>query len=405
MEQVTAPPRTGVRAGRIFLLGGLTLGHAIIHWYQQSFVILLPEMKQTLGLDPVQTGALSSVRAISGGAANVPAGFISDLFRRQGALILAVSMAWIGLAYLLVGIAPTYALLLPAVALVGMGGAIWHPPAISVLSRRWAERRGFAVGLHGVGGSIGDTLAPLAVGVLLLAFFWRTLLHFYAIPAVLLALGVWWFLRSGYQEGGEKPTLRGYFGAAGKVLTNKVILVLLVVAGIRAMGQAALLTFLPIYLREDLHYSSAFAGLMLSILTFMGIGSQPALGWISDRLGRKAVLAPGLAMLALFALLLVWARPGWELVAVIVGLGLFFYALQATIVAAAMDATARGAEATSVSLIFGGTFIFSSVSPIIAGAAAKAWGLTSVFYYAAALYLLSTVLLLPLPLRRAGAPS
>ncbi|GBD10874.1 Fosmidomycin resistance protein [bacterium HR23] len=402
MEQVTAPPHAGLRSGRVFLLGGLTLGHAIIHWYQQSFVILLPEMKQTLGLDPVQVGALSSVRAISGGAANIPAGFISDLFRRQGALILAVSMAWIGLAYLLVGIAPTYALLLPAVALVGMGGAIWHPPAISVLSRRWADRRGFAVGLHGVGGSIGDTLAPLAVGVLLLAVFWRTLLHFYAIPAVLLALGVWWFLRGGYQEGGERPTLRGYFGAAGRVLTNKVILVLLVVAGVRAMGQQAILTFLPIYLRENLNYSSAFAGLMLSILTLMGIGSQPALGWLSDRFGRKAVLVPGLALLALFALLLAWARPGWELVGVIVALGLFFYALQATILAAAMDATAFGAEATSVSLIFGGTFIFSSLSPIIAGAVAKAWGIPSVFYYAAGLYIFAMLLTVPLRVRRAG---
>ncbi|MCS7206978.1 MAG: MFS transporter [Dehalococcoidia bacterium] len=400
MEQVSAPPRTGLGAGRVFLLGGLTLGHAIIHWYQQSFVILLPEIKRTLGLDPVQVGALSSVRAISGGAANLPAGFISDLFRRQGALVLAVSMAWIGLAYLLVGIAPTYALLLPAVALVGMGGAIWHPPAIGLLSRRWADRRGFAVAVHGVGGSIGDTLAPLAVGILLLVFFWRNLLHFYAIPAVVLALGVWWFLRSAYQEGGERPTLRGYFGAAGKVLTNKVILVLLVVAGVRAMGQQAILTFLPIYLREDFQYSSAFAGLMLSVLTLMGIASQPALGWLSDRFGRKAVLVPGLALLALFALLLAWARPGWELVSVVVILGLFFYALQATILAAAMDATAQGAEATSVSLIFGGTFIFSSVSPVIAGAVAKAWGITSVFYYAAALYVLCVVLTLPLRLRR-----
>ena len=40
----------------------------------------------------------------------------------------------------------------------GMAITFWHPAAISALSRRFPERRGFAISLHGTGGSIGAEL-------------------------------------------------------------------------------------------------------------------------------------------------------------------------------------------------------------------------------------------------------
>ena len=55
------------------------------------------------------------------------------------------------------------------------------------------------------------------------------------------------------------------------------------------MGRIVIITFLPIYLQEHLGYSPFALGVYIALLHAMGIISQPILGYLSDRLGRKAV--------------------------------------------------------------------------------------------------------------------
>ncbi|MDP3063065.1 MAG: MFS transporter [Chloroflexota bacterium] len=391
--------------GRLFLLVTLTLGHIVMHWFQQSFLILLPEIKTAYSLSSVQAGSLQSVRSIFGGLVNFPAGFITDMFRTRWAIILAVSMAWIGLAYLLVGLAPSFALVLPAVALVGMGGAVWHPPALSALSQRWADRRGTAFSIHGVGGSTGDTLAPVAVGALLLVFTWKQLTFFGVFPAIALAMLVWYTLRNIQGQEGKSITLKDYFSGVAGLFRNKVLMLLVLSGGIRAMGQSALLTFLPIYFREDLGFSTARGGLYFSLVTVMGIVSQPALGYLGDRFGRKMVLVPGLVLLGLFNMALVIAGAGPGLVLTLLCISIFVYALGAVVLAAAMDLSGKAVGATTVGLLFGGNFVFSFISPLIAGQLRDSFGTNAVFLYAGSAVIASAFIILVLPLRRGDGRS
>src|SRR5918995_203571 len=68
----------------------------------------------------------------------------------------------------------TFYLLLPAgVALVGFGNSLWHPTAIPTLGRRYPERKGLALSIHGMGGNVGDAVAPLLVGAALGFLTWR----------------------------------------------------------------------------------------------------------------------------------------------------------------------------------------------------------------------------------------
>jgi len=43
---------------RRFLLGSLIFGNTVIHWYQQLFPVILPSIKDTLGLNDVKIGTL-----------------------------------------------------------------------------------------------------------------------------------------------------------------------------------------------------------------------------------------------------------------------------------------------------------------------------------------------------------
>ena len=241
---------------RRFLLGALAVGHSAIHWYQQLFPVILPGIKLDLGLNNVQLGGLSAAREASGGILMLPSGFLADTFVRYRPHILAFSLAIGGVAYLLLGIAGTYIWALLAMSLVGVASAAWHPAAVSSLSARFPEQRGTALALHGVGASVGDAVGPLSVGALLLLVSWQRLVEYHLIPALILALLLWKSLGRIYGEEGARPSRRSYFDGIVAMLRQRSVLAIMVASSLMGMARLSVLTFLPIYLTEELEYSS-----------------------------------------------------------------------------------------------------------------------------------------------------
>ncbi len=148
-----------VRKGRNQLAATVVLGHAIKHIYNSGLQsILLPEIKLGLGLSATQLGTLAFSRQATGWVSTVGAGYLGDRFANRAALMLGASLTLMGVSYFLAGSAPTYWMMFLAMLLVGVGPSLYHPPAIGALSRRFPDKRGFAISLHGTGGSIGQVL-------------------------------------------------------------------------------------------------------------------------------------------------------------------------------------------------------------------------------------------------------
>src|SRR5262249_4965886 len=114
-------------------------------------------------------------------------GLVVDSVGRKG-LLMAVSLAWVGIPYLLMGFADAYWLLLACSALVGIGNNLWHPTAIPLLGSRFPSRRGLVMSIHSMGGNVGDALAPLAAGALLTILTWRQVVELNVIPGLLMAV-------------------------------------------------------------------------------------------------------------------------------------------------------------------------------------------------------------------------
>src|SRR5438046_10593664 len=86
------------------------------------------------------------------------------------------------------GFTHSYLMLLGCVALVGFGNSLWHPTAIPTLARRFPARKGLVLSLHGMGGSVGDAIAPIVVGSLLAVLSWRAVVILNAVPGAVIAL-------------------------------------------------------------------------------------------------------------------------------------------------------------------------------------------------------------------------
>ena len=140
---------------------GLATGHGIKHFYSQAFLLLIPSVKTYLGLSDVEVGLIGTTRTAFGAAFNIPAGIISDMWQSKVALILSASLASLALGYLVIGSTSNYWLLLLGVAITGAGASIWHAPAFGTLSTAYPNRRATSFAVHRMGGSAGDSIAPL----------------------------------------------------------------------------------------------------------------------------------------------------------------------------------------------------------------------------------------------------
>ena len=385
---------------RLFLLTALAVGHTLMHCVQQGWYIFLPSVKDTFGLSDIQYGAIESVRSASNSAVQIPAGALSDILSKQWAIIISSALFGLGVAYGVLGVAANYATVLLVAILIGISIALWHPAALSVLSARLAERRGLALAMHGMGGNLGNAIGPAVIGLMIGAIPWQTATWFMAIPMAIVAVVLWRVLRHIPGLAGNGGVGRQYFTALKGLLKKKIIIGLVVAGGIRSMGTSSIFAFFSLYCREDLGFSPTKVGLYYAMMMTSGIVSQPLLGYLSDRFGRKIVIVPSLALMGVFEILLVWSGAGMGLALVAVCIGLFIYAISAIIQAAVMDVAPAEAGATSIALVFGSSAMFTIPSPTIAGWLSDTYGTPCVFLYSGGLVLLSALIFTLLPIDR-----
>ena len=386
-----------------FIITALTGGHGVFHWFSQSFTAMSPVVQDYFGLSFVAMGGIATTREIASGLVTLPGGVIADAFRKYWGLILGLCMAVFGVGWLVVGLAPDgalgYPVLLVGMAIVGIASSIWHLPAMASLSHHFTRRRGTALSFHGVGGQVGDALAPPITGLLLGFMAWKDIISIYAAVPIFLAFLVYWSFRyigRDSQDQDVSPSRNEQWQATKGVLRNRVLWVVAFVGGVRGMAFLALVTFLPMFLR-DLGMNALEWNLHLGLLMAVGIVSTPVVGYLSDRLGRKNVLIPGMLFLAVLTFFLSSAASGLILILIIALLGTFLFGDQPVLTALALDVSEEGVATTVLGVLSFARFLFAAPSPIIAGWIYDSRGAGDTFLYVAALFVVSAVVLLFVP--------
>ena len=385
------------------MVTALAVGHVAFHWILQSFVVLVPEIQQTFGLNGVGVGGIQAVKELTSGLITLPGGVLVGMVRRWWGWLLAVCVGASGLGSLLMGISPVYPLLLVGVAVVSVSHSLWHLPAAASLSHHFASRRGVMLSFHGVGGSVGDVAGPLITGVLLLVMGWRGILSIYAVAPVFMAfMAVWVFKGIGDVKEDEAKTA----GLAERLATTKTLFKspllrgLTLVRGLRSMALGAIVTLLALYLGNDLDLGVLNRGFHISLLIAVGLLAKPLAGMLSDRFGRKQVLVPGLVWSCVIALLMVAFDDGISLTITIVLLGMFLYPDQPILTAALFDVLERDEATIGLGVVSFVSFLMAATSPLIAGAIYEISGFQAGLYYVAGLFAVAAVAFAMLPLSK-----
>lgn len=390
----------------------ISIGHALTHWYPATFYLLLPLIGKELGLNYSQIGLIMTCQYIAGAVSNVPGGMLVDTVGKKG-LLMAVSLFWVGFPYLLMSFTHSYLMLLLCVSMVGIGNNLWHPTAIPTLARRYPERKGLVLSLHGMGGNAGDALAPLLIGVLLLTFSWREIVVLNAIPGALMSLLILMYmgtLRLGRKQKqqpkaaeSEGMAVAEYAQGFRGLMRNKVLLLLAVSSSFRSMTQTTLLTFLPVFLAYDMGYSAVAVGSCMFLLQAAGFIAAPVAGHLSDSMGRRRIIISSMLMTAVVLVFMAFAGRSNAFVLFIAVLGFFLYAIRPVLQAWLLEATPKNMGGTSIGMLFGVQAIGSSIGPVIGGALADNYGLMSTFYFLAGSIVVANLFIFLIPAPAASA--
>lgn len=269
----------------------LTLAHFSHHVLTALLTPLLPFIRDDLGLSYAQVGVVLAAFNLSYGFGQIPAGRLAD---RIGArVVLTAGIAGIGGAGLLLGLSSGYSLLLASLVLMGILGGGYHPAASPLITSAVdPKRRGRALGLHAVGGSISYLAAPL-LGVAAAAVLgWRGTFLAFSVPVVLLGILIHRAcLRAslggpavaGPADGGRRDRL-----TPGTILELSAFI--LMVTGMGA-ALASASSFLTLYIVDVLGATERTAAALLALYFSAGVWAAPLGGRLADRFGRKRVAA------------------------------------------------------------------------------------------------------------------
>jgi MFS family permease len=384
----------------------ITIGHALTHWYPATFYLLLPIIGNELGLSFSQIGLIMTCQYIAGAVANVPGGVLVDTVGRKG-LLMGLSLFWVGFPYLLMSFTHSYLMLLGCVALVGVGNSLWHPTAIPTLARRFPDRKGLVLSLHGMGGNAGDAVAPLVVGALLAVLSWRQVVVLNVIPGLAVSLLLLVFLGT-LRLGGKPGAAAAVDGQPGQSLAeyarglralfrNRSLVLLSTSGAFRSMTQNALLTFLPLFLARELHHAPLYVGGAMFALQIAGLVASPVAGHLSDRMGRRSVMMTSMAMTALVLVFMALAGKSTAFVYFIAVLGFFLYAIRPVIQAWLLEVTPKNMGGSSIGVLFGAQSLGAAIAPLLGGLIADRWGLSATFYFLAGTIVCANLFVLLMP--------
>jgi FSR family fosmidomycin resistance protein-like MFS transporter len=379
-------------------LAANSTAHMVEHLFNGVIAVILPLITASLGLSLAQAGALVSARTLMAGAASFPSGWLADFASRRN-LILGLFLGMTGVSCLGLSAASSFPVLLLFMGIGGAGGGGFHPQSLAILSASYRERRAFALGVHDSGANMGEVVGPLALGFLITFVDWRDALQIWAIPALVAGL---LYALLGAEDAAAAPQRRDYRRALWEdVLKNRTVFALVAVSTLRAMGQSALSAFLPLYLSLHLKLTAGVTGAYLSLL-FLFAGVAPAfVGWISDRLGRKAVIAGFSIASAVVVAAIPYLASGPLLAAALAALGAFLWALRPVIVTAAMETAPQNLAGSIVAVIYGANMGVSFLAPLAAGLIADAYGLPAALLSISAFPLLAALVMVLLSRRAA----
>ena len=285
---------TSARSGtHLSILAVLGFTHLLNDLMQSLIPAAYPILKEVYALDFVQIGMITLTFQIAGAMLQPVIGMITDRYPAPYSPVIGMTFTLsglVGLAY-----APSYAMILMSVALIGLGSSIFHPEATRMARYAAGGRQGLAQGIFQVGGQAGGALGPVFAALVVVPWGQPSLAWFAIVALMAMAFLVW--------IGGKQRQISAEFVALRARRNNDIALpkhapftigiglvVLTLLMFTKNAYNESFRSFYTFYLIERFELSIRSSQMMLFIFLMAAAVGVLIGGVIGDRIGRYRII-------------------------------------------------------------------------------------------------------------------
>jgi MFS family permease len=270
--------------------------------------VLLPLLAQTFGLSLAQVGMIRSAHRVAMAAFQIPAGLFAERFGERNLLALGTAIA--GAAFVALGYASGFWMILFALFFAGLGSAVQHPLCSTIISHTYPdEGRRAALGTYNFFGDVGKFAFGGIVSLSLLAgISWQAPVVGFGI--VVIAVGMMIFLTIANTGGTsaamvetdpKPPKVKGWGIRSPQGFTALCLIEIL-----DSSTRTGFLTFIAFLLIAK-GLPEGWAALSVPLILVGGMAGKLACGLLAERFGivrsiAITELATGIGILATLAL-------------------------------------------------------------------------------------------------------
>ncbi|MCP1457988.1 MULTISPECIES: MFS transporter [Pseudomonas] len=359
------------------IIGAVALAHLINDLIQAVLPSIYPMLKDSYGLTFTQVGLITLTFQLTASLLQPWVGYHTDRHPKPWLLPAGTVCTLIGIV--MMSMVGSFALILLAAALIGIGSSTFHPEASRVARLASGGRYGLAQSTFQVGGNAGSAFGPLLAAAIIIPYgqgnvAWFGLFALFAL-FVLYRISRWYanHLNLFKLKQGQAAT---HGLSRGRVLSALVVLGLLVFS--KYFYMASFTSYFTFYLIEKFDLSVASS--QLHLFLFLGAVAAGTFfgGPIGDRIGRKAVIWFSILGVAPFTLILPHVDLLWtSILSVVIG---FILASAFSAIVVYAQELVPGNVGMIAGVFFGLMFGFGGIGAALLGHLADIRGIEYVYW-------------------------
>jgi len=368
----------------IALIGGLAIFSSTL-----SKTPVLPLFAQSLNATPAEIGWIVMASTIPGVLISYPAGALSDhLGTRRVLLASLVVFATAPFLYLVI---ETAWQLMAVRFYHGFATAIFGTVASAAIAERYTADRAARLSTYSSVTIVGRSIAPFLGGTLISLASFGAVYIACAIAGV-LALGVGLLHEGHDQKSAAKLELPHFWSSLRTVLRDRGIMLVSAVEAAQYLVFGAIEAFLALY-ASSLGIPAWQIGIILGVQLLSIVFAKPLMGKVSDRVGRRRVILPGLLIGAASVVLLPVFPNVIGLSVLSLAFGLGFATVTSSTAALVADLTKDGRFGSSMGVLRTVMDVGQSIGPVLTGFMVGVAGYASAFTLLAAIVVAAALML------------